>query len=72
MNATVLSATYPAYTWFTECVRGSDASQAEAHRFAGENWRLFLAHADKGWGRLLARLAHSPKGRRRRQSVAVG
>jgi hypothetical protein len=71
MNATILSAKFAAYIWFTECARGSNNSPREAHRFARENWRLFLACADQGWGRLLARLARTGKGHRARREMAA-
>jgi hypothetical protein len=71
MQATTLSAKFAAYTWFTECARGGNASPAEARRFARENWRLFLACADQGWGRLLARLARTSKARRKRREMAA-
>jgi hypothetical protein len=56
MDAIAVSAKFAAYTWFTETAAGKHASQAEAARFAEENWERFLAHADKGLGRLLIRL----------------
>jgi hypothetical protein len=71
MDAVTLSAKFAAYTWFTECVRGNEASPDEAARFASENWEHFLAHADMGWGRLLARLARPAHSRLRRQAAAA-
>jgi len=71
MDAITLSAKFAAYTWFTECVRGNGAFPDEAAHFANENWEQFLTHADKGWGRLLARLARPARSRARRQSAVA-
>jgi hypothetical protein len=70
MDAITLSAKFAAYTWFTECARGSDAAHDEAARFTSENWEHFLNHAHKGWGRLLARVARPAKVRRSRRVMA--
>ena len=73
MDAITISAKFAAYTWFTETVCGKRESQHEAMRFAEENWERFLAHADKGLGRLLIRLSKpgsARTGRRIRKGAA--
>jgi hypothetical protein len=73
MDAITVSAKFAAYTWFTETETGKTASQAEAARFAEENWERFLSHADKGLGRLLIRLSRrrsTGKARRRHREAA--
>jgi hypothetical protein len=73
MDAITISAKFAAYTWFTETAAGKDASQAEAARFAEENWEHFLSHADKGLGMLLIRLnrRRRARGARRRRREAA-
>lgn len=59
MDAITISAKFAAYSWYTETICGKYTSQHEAVRFAVENWKHFLGHADKGLGRLLIRLSKS-------------
>ncbi len=66
MKARKVAAQYAAYTWYQENCSG-EQSQAEAIRFAKENWTAFLSVADKGWGRLLIRIASERAKRRGRQ-----
>jgi hypothetical protein len=73
MDAITVSAKFAAYTWFTETAAGKGASQAEAERFAEENWERFLACADGGLGRLLIQFSRrrpARKVRRRRREAA--
>jgi hypothetical protein len=65
MKARKVAAQFAAYTWYQEN-RGGRQSQAEAIRFARENWTAFLAVADEGWGRLLIRIG-SERGKSRRK-----
>jgi hypothetical protein len=64
MDPITVSAKFAAYTWISEV---AGATPEQASRFAEENWRHFLHAADKGTGRLLARLA---KPRRKRAAFA--
>jgi hypothetical protein len=56
--------------------RTGQKSPVEAIRFARENWTAFLSVADKGWGRLLIRIAlgkakrHGRQVRKRYRSLA--
>jgi hypothetical protein len=67
MNPLELSARFAAYVWCAE-VRGGQATHSEAARFARTNWQAFLPAADKGWGRLLVRLAKPPRRTERRRT----
>ena len=66
MKARKVAAQYAAYTWYQENLTGQQ-SPSEAIRFAKENWTAFLSVADKGWGRLLIRIASERAKRRGRQ-----
>ena len=67
MHALKVSALFVAYVWYTETKQGR-ATQAEAARFARENWVAFLPSAHEGLGRLLIRVARLPSARRGRGS----
>lgn len=67
MKARKVAAQFAAYTWYQEN-RGGKESQAEAIRFARENWTAFLAVADEGWGRLLIHIG-SERARCRRKKL---
>jgi hypothetical protein len=68
MNALEVAARFAAFTWYTgDCQTPSPTLQAEASRFARENWRTFLPVAHEGWGKLLLRIAHPS----RRKPVTV-
>ena len=67
MRARKVAAQYAAYTWYQENYSGQQ-SPDEAIRFAKENWTAFLSVADKGWGRLLIRIA-SERAKRRGEQV---
>ena len=54
MDPITVSAKFAAYTWAAEA---AGHTPRQASRFAEENWRHFVHAADKGVGRLLARLA---------------
>jgi len=66
MDAITVSAKFAAYNWFTEISCGKHNSQIEAKRFADDNWKYFLAHADQGLGRLLIKLSKIPSARNKR------
>jgi hypothetical protein len=66
MKARKVAAQYAAYTWYQEN-RTGQKSPGEAIRFARENWTAFLSVADKGWGRLLIRIASKRAKRLNRQ-----
>jgi hypothetical protein len=58
MKPLEVAAQFAAFTWYTgRCHSPSPTLQAEARRFAKENWRGFLSVAHEGWGRLLLRIA---------------
>lgn len=58
MKPLEVAARFAAFTWYTGHGQApSPTLQAEASRFAKENWRAFLAVAHEGWGRLLLRIA---------------
>ena len=61
MEPLKLSAQFAAYVWYTEVRR--QTTTGEALRFAGDNWKSFLASADRGWGKLLMRLARPGRAR---------
>jgi hypothetical protein len=64
---------FAAYVWFTGR-NGEDAETAkEAVSFAHEHWKEFLPCAHKGLGRLMIRIAGSPKkvGRRRKKLLGT-
>lgn len=60
MSPRKVSAQFAAYTWFSERndKAATVADEADALRFARENWAAFLPCAPEGLGRLLIRLAH--------------
>ena len=73
MDAITVSAKFVAYNWFSEIASGKYDSQSEATRFAEENWKHFLANADKGLGRLLIRLSRTrptKRGSRKQEEAA--
>ena len=74
MDAITISAKFAAYTWYSECVAAQGDARDEAARFAEENWRHFLGHANEGLGRLLIQIARprKPKAARRRRFAAAG
>ena len=75
MKARKVAAQYAAYNWYQEN-RTEQKSPGESIRFARENWTAFLSVADKGWGRLLIRIAskrpkrHGRQVRKRYRSLA--
>jgi hypothetical protein len=75
MKARKVAAQYAAYNWYQEN-RTGQKSPGESIRFARENWTAFLSVADKGWGRLLIRIAskqakrHGRQVRKRHRSLA--
>jgi hypothetical protein len=71
MDAITVSAKFAAFNWFTEISCGKYNSQNAAARFAEENWEHFLAHANKGLGRLLVRLSKRSRARNKRGHVEV-
>jgi hypothetical protein len=71
MDAITISAKFAAYTWFTESADGKSASQEEAALFADQNWERFLGCANKGFGRLLIRLARQRARTARQRLVSV-
>ena len=65
-----MAARFAAFTWYIENRKAqSRSTQAEARRFARQNWHVFLPVAHKGWGRLLFRVAQAR--RQSRQAPAV-
>ena len=70
MKPLEMAAQFAAFAWYTNARQApSRTTQAEARRFSRRSWRIFLPVAQKGWGRLLLRIAktrphsrHAPKG----------
>jgi hypothetical protein len=59
MDSLELAARFAAFTWYTNSRQAPRrTTQAEAKRFSNQSWKKFLPVADKGWGRLLARIAN--------------
>ncbi len=58
MQPLEIAAQFAAFAWYTKhrCAP-SGITQAEARRFAKQNWQIFLPVAHEGWGRLLLRVA---------------
>ena len=58
MKPLEIAAQFAAFAWYTKHRQApSRIAQAEAKRFAKQNWQIFLPVAHKGWGRLLLRVA---------------
>ncbi len=70
MNPRKVSAQFAAYVWYQDRKAGAPTPEAEAVRFARENWRAFRGCAHEGLGRLLIRLAAGRRGRCRRLAPA--
>jgi hypothetical protein len=65
-----MAARVAAFAWYSNHGRVPRAtSQAQAWRFSQENWPVFLPAVNKGWGRLLLRLAQA-RSTTRRLSIA--
>lgn len=71
MNPLEVAARIAAFTWYTgRCQAPSPTLQAEARRFAKENWQSFLPVAHEGWGMLLLRIAEArPLRQRQRERI---
>ena len=70
MQPSEIAARFTAFAWYTNCRQApSKTAQAEARRFAEENWKTFLPLANQGLGRLLLRVAKTRKARRRRPAL---
>ena len=65
-----IAAQFAAFTWFTGNPQTADRSHDEAMRFARDNWEAFLPLAHRGLGRLLLKLADTPKRCSRRRPEA--
>lgn len=65
MEARKVAAQFAAYVWF-EATQRAERSEEEKIRFARENWRLFVAVAPEGLGRLLLKIAGGRSSRQRR------
>jgi hypothetical protein len=58
MKPLEIATRFAAFAWYTGYSQEPRPTlQAEARRFAKENWRTFLPVAHAGWGRLLLRVA---------------
>jgi len=58
MKPLEIAARFAAFAWYTNCRQApSRTTQAEARQFANQNWQVFLPVAEKGWGKLLLRVA---------------
>jgi hypothetical protein len=75
MDPLKVAAQFAAYVWFCHHQAGPQQTEAEAIRFAHENWVAFLPSASESVGRLLLRLVARREAlmqRRLRQRAARG
>jgi hypothetical protein len=61
MNPLIISAQFAAYIWFGEHRDNANKSNADAMRFARDNWQGFLPLAQPGLGTLLLKIAKLPR-----------
>ena len=67
MKPLEIAAQFAAFAWYTKHRQApSRIAQAEAKRFAKQNWQIFLPVANEGWGKLLIRIAIQRAGQRRK------
>lgn len=70
MSPLMISAHFAAYIWFMGQPENAGKTAAEAMKFANEEWSTFIQLAHPGLGRLLLKLAASPKAKRRKRRAA--
>jgi hypothetical protein len=61
MDPLTVSAQFAAYMWFSRHEKNAVVCRTEAMEFAHAHWNEFLPLAHKGVGRLLLKLAKTPR-----------